>query len=513
MRSLEEILGSDVDISNFLMRAQLDYHFFGERVLGLDVQPYQAFWVDCFDTKRRTCITAPRGSGKTYSLGVAFPIWKSLGKEDLRFLITAASKDRAKDIVKELRDTIDGNELLYELLSPKGRSSSWSTQGLKTKTNCRIAVRAFTAKGIRGQHVDYALLDEGGEITDHRLYFSSFVPTVTQRNGHIMVIGTPTSELDLLTVLKEEERGYFCRTYSMWDEESQTSLWPGKFPKDELDRLKREQGIMNFTREYLCQTIDEGAQPFPLKHIVSAYDPESGFENLGRYYQVIKGHPSAWGEYYIGVDLALSPQGDYTVYTIVERLADNIYIRNIHRIRGIDYNEQAALGKSLYDSFKPMGMLVDKSNFGEPFVNELREMGVPADMFTFSVDNRNLVLNNLTRVFGNTFNGTGVPKIAIPRASNDEICLAETATLTDELAGFIFDKTPAGFRTFRSTKKHDDTVMSLALAVYAAMQHMDAKSISAFVPKRKETYSSDPYSMVADKFIDPFASDRFVDPF
>ena len=513
MRTLEEILGDSLDISAFLVQAQLDYKFFGEHVLGLDVQPYQAFWIDSFESKRRSCFTAPRGSGKTYALGVAFPIWKSAFNRDLKFLITAASKDRAKDIVTELRNTIDRNELLSEILTPQGKATSWSTQGLRTKTDCQINVRAFTAKGIRGQHVDYALLDEGGEITDHQLYFSSFVPTVTQRGGKIVVIGTPQSEVDLLSILHEEERGYFCRTYSMWDEETQTSLWPSKFPKNELDKLRAEQGLMNFRREYLCEMVDEGAQPFPLTQVVSTYDPDEGFENLGRYYQVVKGNPEAWGEYYIGVDLALSPQGDYTVFTVVERLGTQLIIRNIHRIRGIDYHVQADLGKQLYESFKPRGMLVDKSNFGEPFVNDLREMGVPADTFKFTADNRNLILNNLVRIVTNTFHKGGTPTMIIPRRSQDEICLTETATLTDELQKFIFDKTPAGFRTFRSTAKHDDTVMSLALAIYAATQFSDAKNVTAFVSREPETSHRNVYLGLDESFLDPFTDDIFASPY
>jgi len=506
-------MGGETDITQFLIKAQLDYKFFADRVLGIEVQPYQAYWVDCFNTKRRSCFTAPRGSGKTYNLGCAFPLWKCLFNSGLRFLISAASKDRAGDIVKEIRDTVEGNELLSQMLVPKGARTEWSSHGLKTKNRNLITVRAFTPKGIRGQHVNYALLDEAGEIEDHRLYFTSMVPTVTQRAGNICVIGTPTSELDLLSVLSEPQRGYHCRTYSMWDEETQTSLWPSKFPKNELDRLRAEQGSLNFRREYMCEMVDEGVQPFQWKDIVAAYDPELSFENQGRYYQVTDKEPSAWGEYHIGVDLALSPQGDYTVYSVIEAMGDYLYLRNMYRIQGVHYKEQEELGKKLYDSFKPMGMLVDKSNFGEIFISDLREMGVPADPFSFTPDNRNLILNNMMRLFENTGKKIGTPKIALPRNSNDEIALHETAVLSDELQKIIFDKTPSGYRTFRSIAKHDDTVMSLALAVYSATQHMGYRKDLNYIQREPYNQGGNFQLVGPTEFVDPFANDQFDLPF
>jgi hypothetical protein len=498
MRTLGEILQGEEDFGSFLIKCRMDFKFFVERVMGMELMPYHLYWIECFMTKRRTCITAPRGSGKTYQCGVLFPIWVSLFKSDQRFLIVAAGKDKAKDIIKELRAAIENNELLNALLTPEGKSTSWSTQEMKTKTNCQFIVRAYTGKGIRGQHVDYALMDEGGEIDnkDTALFFDGIVPTVSHKNGHIMVIGTPKTETDLLSILSEPMRGYHSITYSMWDDNTQTSMWPSKFPKEKLELIKKEMGLITFRREYLCERVDEGVMPFKLADIVRSYEKAETFHNMGRMYKT-ETDEEQWGNYFIGVDLAMSPQGDFSVYTVVELLNGKVYIRKMIRIRGVQYKDQEKMVRQLYEDFKPMRVIVDKSVFGEVFVSDLRDMGVPAEPFKFTPDNRNKILDNLMRLFEGD-------KVAIPRNKEDSDCITETATLTDELQKIIFDTTNTGMRTYRSIGKHDDTVMSFALAVIGATEfgpsceYMEAEVDSRdqmYLPQQQAAFVGDPLSL------------------
>lgn len=463
MRTLTEILGNHTNIGDFLVDCNLEYKFFAENVLGLEVMPYHNYWIDCFLNKRRTCITAPRGSGKTYTLGVAFTLWVSLFRKDKKFLIVAASKDGAKDIVKEIKMAIENNELLRDMLEPQGREFTWSSTELRLKTGCHIVIRAFTPKGIRGNHVDYTLADEGGEMHDHKLFFGSLVPTVAHRNGNIMVIGTPTTELDLLYELNDSKRGYHCRTYDMWDEDTGRSLWPSKFPKKKLELLKQEQGTITFMREYRCRRVDEGVQPFKFKDIVRSFDNKERFYSFGKYYELGE-DKGEWGDYYIGVDLAMSPQGDYSVYTVVEKINDKVVIKNIQRVKGIQYKSQEKMVEQLYRDFKPIRLVVDKSVFGDVFIQDLMSKGIPAEPFVFNPDNRNLILNNLMRLFENDL-------IKIPRYKDDEACLRETTNLIEELEKIIQDKTPTGMRTFKSIGLHDDAVMSFAMAAYAATEY------------------------------------------
>lgn len=468
MRTLADMLISSgsKSVSEFLVSCRLDFKFFGEHVLGLEIMPFHEHWVDCFLNKRRTCIVASRGSGKTFVLGTVFPLWLSCFLQDKEFLVVAASKDKAKDIVRDIRDSVEGNELLTAILLPEGATKMWSSYELKTKTNCKVKVRAFTPKGVRGSHVDYVLADEGGEMDDTRLFFGGVVPTVAHKNGHIMVIGTPKSDVDLLATLSEPDRGYHVRVYPILDDDG-NSMWPSKFPKGKLDLLKQELGALTFTREYLCKSIEEGVQPFKFSDIIAAYEPSLGFETFGVDYSYgLKEGYTDWGQYYIGVDLAMSPQGDYSVYTVVESREDKVYLKNLVRVRGVEYKTQEGMVKQLYKDFLPKRIIVDKSVFGEIFISDLRENGIPAEPFTFTYDSRSLILNNLMRLFeGN--------KIVLPRKKTDSVCIDETKNLTEELQKFIFTKTTAGLRTFHCTGKHDDAAISFAMACWAASEQGD----------------------------------------
>jgi len=472
LRTLGEILRGEADLGAFLLKCRLDFRFFGERVLGLDLQPYHLYWVKTFIEQEKSCLTAPRGSGKTHLMGISFSIWISIFKERKQFLIVAAGKDKAKDIITEVRTTIEDNELLDALLTPHKKSAAWSTQELRVKTGCRIFSRAYTGKGIRGQHVDYVLFDEGGEITgkETKLFFNAVSPTTKKKNGHIMVIGTPKSDVDLLSVLNEPERGYFCRTYSMWDEESQTSLWPGEFTKKKLDEIRNELGPLLFRQEYQCERIEEGVQPFNLSDVVRAYDKTLGFHNVAHFYKVfdetdLEKEPGLEkGLYFLGVDLAMAPEGDFSVYHLLEVRDGKLYIRRIQREQGIHYKVQEAAVKQLFDEFQPSRLLIDKSVFGEVFISDLREMGVPAEPFTFAPNNRNKILNNLVRLLENEL-------VVIPRDVNDSECIRETTILTEELQKFQFAQTPSGERTYKSIGKHDDSVMAFALAAWAATEN------------------------------------------
>jgi len=468
MRTIADMLISAgmENLTDFLYECQRDFSFFGKYVLELDVMPYHLYWVDCFLTKRRTCVVAFRGSGKTHVLGCCFPLWMAMFSKDKEFLIVAASREKAQDIVKDIRSTVENNQLLSSILLPTGVYKAWSTSELKTKTNWTIKVRAFTPKGIRGSHVDYVLADEVGEMEDQKLFFDGLIPTTTHKNGHLMAIGTYKRETDLLHTLAEPTRGYHCVVYPVLDSEG-VSMWPNRFSKKKLKQLENEIGSLAFKREYMCQLVDSGVQPFKLSDIVAAYDPQIGFSGVGRYYGELEDPHRKWGDYYIGVDLAQSPQGDFSVYTVVEHLNNKIYLRNITRIRGIHYKEQEQQVRELYYFFKPLRVLVDKSVFGEVFISDLRDMSVPAEEFSFTPDNRGLILNNLMRLFENEM-------VVIPRLPEDGPCIDETNNLTEELQKIIYTTTNAGFRTFQSVGKHDDCVMSLALAAWAATEHGEA---------------------------------------
>ena len=57
-------------------------------------------------------------------------------------------------------------------------------------------------------------------------------------------------------------------------------------------------------------------------------------------------------------------------------------------------------------------------------------------------------------------------RLLIPRSKKDSLTFSNTNVLISELSGFVPHETQGKMKTYISTKKHDDTVISLALACY-----------------------------------------------
>ena len=261
---------------------------------------------------------------------------------------------------------------------------------------------------------------------------------------------TPKTDTDLLARAQLPNSGFVVKKYPAIIEGK--PLWPEKFPMSKLERIRKEMGEIAFAREYLLELRSEAAQAIPNEVIIKCMDPEYRFEN----------EAEAGGEYYIGADLAMSPQGDYSVFVVLKRIGDKLLISRIERYKGMDFGTQLQYLASLWQRFKPVKMLVDESVFGSAVVEELRnKYGVPALGFKFTPQNRNAILGQL-------INAMKDQKIVIPRHKDCPYTLNLTDKLVHELTGLYPDKTKTGLDTYKTVTKHDDCVMALALALQAA---------------------------------------------
>jgi len=174
--------------------------------------------------------------------------------------------------------------------------------------------------------------------------------------------------------------------------------------------------------------------------------------------------PTEGAEYYVGVDLAASPLGDYTVFAVIRKEQENLILAGMERYKGVNYKTQCRLLSNLYAKFKPRAILIDKSSFGDMLINELRvDYGVPCEGFLFTPQSRNMILTKLINL---VLEG----RLVIPRSAQDPYTISLTDVLIHELSGLYKDKTRSGLDTYKTVTRHDDVVMSLALAVHAAEQ-------------------------------------------
>jgi len=223
-------------------------------------------------------------------------------------------------------------------------------------------------------------------------------------------------------------------------------LFPENFDRRKILKL-REENMTMFQKEYLCQALAVEGDLFDPNDIIELYDPDEEFKQQAK----------DDARYYMGADFAISHQGDFSVFTVVEvpKGGDPV-IRHIERLRGMGLDAQEDRIKDLHSIFDFDRIVLDETNFGSTAKKNLKQAGLPIRGQDFKMKARNNLMVGLK-------NKIEKEEFRIPRGSERSKKL--TDTLYNELLGFGTSETQSGSITYKSTAKHDDMVMSLAMVL------------------------------------------------
>jgi len=438
--------------------------YFLEKVLKLHIAKYHKEWIKFVTKNKRVCIMAPRGHGKTEVLIIGYMLWRAFTQPKFQGLIISNSLPQSTDVLRRIKMHIKGHPLLENSV-PTGMDTSWSKTEIELTNGSRILTKPYS-DSVRGFHVDVVCCDEVGTFEDHEIYTYAITPTVNQKRGSIIAIGTPSSKVDLLHKLFDNE-AYVSKRYKSIT--NGKALWPKFFPIKMLQRIKKEHGRLAFAREYLCEPLGQDNQIFPYGLLEKSF--------LQVCFPDERDNDSV---YYVGADFAMSGAAgsDYTVFTVIERNKnDQLTVVKIQRFKGLPYEAQKQYFVDLLVKYKPIMALLDESSFGQTFLQQIRGLNFPAKGFKFSNQSKNDLITNLINQFENN-------KIFIPRPSPmvdpDNTTRRYADVLIDELMNFGVELTRGGLPTFRGIGAHDDAVISLALAVYAATRFVYAARPRAF---------------------------------
>jgi hypothetical protein len=441
-----------------LKRCSTDFGFFCERMLDESVADFQEELAYDFDTYPRSAIQIPRGHGKTRSVGVKYTLWKArfspiTYRHPMELLIISAAKHQSINTMSSIQSTLMSNEYFTDLVPSKNSKLKFNTDKLELTNGVVVHCRPYN-RNVVSVHCDRIFMDEGSKVDDPSIFFRDITPIVGNKGGHIMVAGTIDREGDLLLQCMEKE-DYYSKSLKACNKEFENILWEKAFPKKKLMDIYRFEGPASFAQNYLGEMISDTTRVFPQDLITHACDKNFGFYPTKPLNTLT----------FTGVDLAQSYKGDYIVLTTLALTPDNrLWIVDIRRSRGTDpeiIKDSLVEINHVYDTQE---ILIDESNlFGPKFVMELvQEKYLPAKGFSFQAQKRMEILNTLIRNF---------PRIIIPRSQETPDAVEQTNTLISELGGFIYGTTNTGLRTYESKAAHDDTVMSLALAVQASTNY------------------------------------------
>ena len=464
-----------------------DFQLFCKVMLGIEVEWFHVEWVNMFETEDLTAFYAPRGHGKSFTLGVLYPLWKIRFSEinggPWNFAVISDSLPQSGNIVSNIRRILENNKYMKDLIPTKDTSLHYQERKMELTDGSIIYCVPYSRTAV-GIHVDRFLFDEASKVPETDLFWDDLTPIVDNRDGNICVIGTPDHPNDLIDQCMHKD-GWLSKTYKAEDKEG-NALWSKRFNRERLDRIKKKKGLTSYGRNYMCELTAHGTQVFPPKTLASSCNDLTSFE--------ASGDPS--GRYFTGVDLAIADGGDYTVITTVKMIGtDHFKIVDIRRTRGNSYENQLASVDDVFKIYTPVKVLVDESLFGVPFINDLiQRYYIPAEGYNFAPASRMVLINNLVRMF---------PRLEIPRDNQEAITQELTNELMYELSGLVYGQTKTGLRNYESTTVHDDMIMALALALHASSEYyqiIDVESKATKITPRS----------VNNEFDDLFNEDRNI---
>ena len=456
----------ELSMTEFLYKCKHDFKFWCNVVLEDlfqseygGIQDFQLEWFEFIENNNRVVILAPSGFAKSTVLAIAYPLWIAFTKINKQIMIISKTLPQSLRLLEIMRVTIDGNELLQEL-RPKNADKSWSKQALRTTTNCRIFVRPYSIN-IKGERVDYVILDEAASYDRPEIYLDYIVPRLNPK-GKIALISTPESPVDLMARLNKPGLDYIHKTYPavIYEKGEEKAIWPARFSLEKLDKLKLELGENYYEKNFMCNPkAEEENAIFTYAMIEDCFDKDRKFS-----------FATEGGNIYFGVDLAASsgPRADFDCFVVTELIGGHIILRHGETHRGWSIKSKIDRIRELAETYgkKVVSIVVDQSNIGQAVIQDLRDLGLPVKAQDFHPTNRNKLLMNLKKVLENK-------TLIIPFDQNDANTQAFTKKLALELVKFKEVTTDKAGQRLTATKyisagTHDDTVMALAMACIGA---------------------------------------------
>ena len=434
-----------------LSRSSFPYFF--QNVLDMMYPDYMAEWLETMENTDRTVIVCSRDHGKSVFMH-SWVVWNLVFQEPPYQMLYISSNQKQTMVHMREIDRIFNIPQLKKFKPSRG----WAIGNI-TLTNGNSVLERSIGSQIRGLHPQEIIIDDPlkefslvaiQKVTDW--FFGDMIPTL-HHTANLRMIGTPFTYTDIFSQLEDNE-AYTVRKYPCFDSMN-TPLWPARWDHDALMQRKSEIGSLKFTREYLCIPVSTGTALFGHNHLENARNQDA----------ILKlGHRKHKGyKYYVGVDPAISTDGDYNVIMVLEVDDEkNKTVVHVDRAKNVQFRENIDKLRLIGKIFEPEVVLYETNTFAKAFTQELRTVSdLNVRDFDTTRRKKQEIILNLQMNFENN-------KIHLPYGDNNSRRM--TSALIEELS--MFSITESG--KFEGVGAHDDLVMALALANAASQVASEA---------------------------------------
>ena len=370
--------------------------------LNKDVPPFHGdiYKALANPNRNRVAIAAPRGTAKSTTTSLIFPLWKAAFKrsdEDLFIVIISESQAQSVNFLSRIKYHLNNSEKLRELFGDLSIETAkrWTNTDIVLANGTRI-VAVGTGQRVRG-FIEGDTRPNLIIVDDFESELNAYTPEARAKNRKWMteaVIPSLSDEGKIVmigTVISEDCFLYWVKESSAWDvlwyEIIDTSfsenslLWPERFPLSRVLDIKKEYssvGNLNgFYQEYMNIAQDPDNAPFKpvwMKRHHYDYKIINGqgcmVRDVGEKQKIIP------VEVYSGVDPAssLSIRADFfVVATIGIDNNGNKYSIDIYRDK-ISPEKQPHKIIEIYKKFLPRRMKIETVGYQEALRTAVREL-------------------------------------------------------------------------------------------------------------------------------------------
>ena len=443
MEGMDFMSDMDMEIS------KTSFPYFFQNVLGMMFPKYMEEWLETMQKTDRTVIICSRDHGKSVFMH-CWVVWNLVFQEPPYQMLYISSNQKQTLVHMREIDRYFNHPALKKFRPSRG----WAIGNIQL-TNGNAILERSVGSQIRGLHPQEIIIDDPlkefslaaiQRVTDW--FFGDMIPTL-HHTANLRMIGTPFTYTDIFAQL-EDNAAYTVRKYPCLNSLNEP-LWPARWDFDALMQRKAEIGSLKFTREYLCVPISTGT---------ALFNPEFVEKCKNKDYVLKLGNRKEKGyRYYVGVDPAISTDGDYNVITVLEVDDDqNKTIVHVDRAKNVDFRENIEKIKIIGKIFQPEEILYETNTFAKAFTQELRSVSdLNVRDFNTTRKNKQEIILSLQMNIENE-------KLNLPYG--DAASRRVTNMIIEELS--MFSITASG--RFEGVGAHDDLVMSLALANAASQQ-------------------------------------------
>jgi hypothetical protein len=284
--------------------------------------------------------------------------------------------------------------------------------------------------GILGNAFDLVIVEEAARIAPG-VWSETIMPTLADRDGRAMLISTPRG------------RNWFWQEFNRGRNDGAVqAAFTAPSVANPMPNIQKAAALARervsdrtYRQEWLAEFVEDGGGVFRnVRAAVASANPD----------------PQQGRQYVVGVDWGRTD--DATVFTVIDTTAQPKAVVFQDVMTDTNYNLQRARLIALFERYGKPAVVAEANSMGGPQIEALQLAGVAVQAFTTTNATKAQIIDALALAF-----------------ERGDLSIPDDPALLSELEAYESERLPSGLIRYSAPDgMHDDRVMSLALAWYAA---------------------------------------------